>query len=149
MSDSRSPSPPFFLSFLLGHLKLLFCCWESQVQESGGLKEIVWQFILRVISSKSPNSFASYLWRLKSQGTFGCEIVRWDLGSLQSPLDWTRPWSSGVFFKPRQMMFFFFFFNFQIVESKMDEGSMLVVQLTSLQKESCQWSCRIFVAVNY
>jgi hypothetical protein len=31
-----------------------------------------------------------------------------------------------------------FFFNFQIVESKMDEGSMLVVQLTSLQKESCQ-----------
>lgn len=33
---------------------------------------------------------------------------------------------------------FFFFLNFQIVESKMDEGSMLVVQLTSLQKESRQ-----------
>jgi hypothetical protein len=36
-----APPLPFFFSFLLGHLKLLFGCWESQVQESGGLKEIV------------------------------------------------------------------------------------------------------------
>ncbi|KAJ6915483.1 hypothetical protein NC651_017469 [Populus alba x Populus x berolinensis] len=82
-------SPPVFFS---GPFKAFV--WLLRKSDSG----IRWQFILRVISSKNPDSFANYLWRLKSQGTFGCEIV----------------------------------------ESKMDEGSMLVVQLTSLQKESCQ-----------
>ena len=64
MSDSRSRPPPFFS----GPFKAFV--WLLRKSDSG----IRWQFILRVISSKNPDSFANYLWRLKSQGTFGREM---------------------------------------------------------------------------